>query len=195
MLDVEGETLEDAQKRLVCLLNRHRGCIAMSTEELGCISLTCMKIEDSDIPVHTKPCKMNQAERVMIAGIIEEWKKNGIVQESNSEYSSPVILVPKKNGIKRLVCDFRKLNNQTKKRPFPMSILEDLFEGLHQANIFTILDLAQGYLQVPIEEDSIHKTAIVAPDEKVEFTRMVFGLTNATYLNIFNSVTLKCIKK
>ncbi|OQV15997.1 Retrovirus-related Pol polyprotein [Hypsibius exemplaris] len=94
--------------------------------------------------------------------------------------------VPKKgpNGEKiwRPVLDMRKLNLVSKKDRFPMPNCQELLDSLHGAQWFTCLDLAQGYLQIPIAEEDREKTAFVLPGRRgiqLMFTRMIFGLTSA----------------
>ncbi|OQV16004.1 putative Retrovirus-related Pol polyprotein [Hypsibius exemplaris] len=97
-----------------------------------------------------------------------------------------LFLVPKKgpNGEKiwRPVLDMRKLNLVSKKDRFPMPNCQELLDSLHGAQWFTCLDLAQGYLQIPIAEEDREKTAFVLPGRRgiqLMFTRMIFGLTSA----------------
>lgn len=99
--------------------------------------------------------------------------------ETSSDYASPVLVVDKKNGEKRLVIDYRRLNAQTVKEKYPLPNIDDQFEGLAGATYYTVLDLAQGYLQVPLTKEAKKKTASITPDETGQFERMIFGLTNA----------------
>lgn len=91
---------------------------------------------------------------------------------------SPILLVKKKNGEHRMCIDFRKLNAITIKDKYPMRLIEEQIDKLGGYKYFTGLDLASGYYQVPVAEDSIAKTAFVTPEEHYEFLRMPFGLTN-----------------
>lgn len=75
--------------------------------------------------------------------------------------------------------DFRKLNTITIKDKYPMPLIEEQIDKLGSYKYFTGLDLASGYYQVPVAEDSIAKTAFVMPEGHHEFLRMPFGLTNA----------------
>lgn len=87
----------------------------------------------------------------------------------------------RKTGDPRLVVDYRKLNAQTKKIPYPTPTIDEQFESLHGCKIFTTLDLSNGFLQIPIDENTKHKTAFITPDETGQFERMMFGLTNGPY--------------
>jgi len=89
--------------------------------------------------------------------------------------------VSKKDGDARLVVDYRKLNLQTVRKVFPTPNLDEHLEQLYAAKMFTTLDLASGYLQVPLTEAAKEKTAFITPSETGQFERMVFGLINAPY--------------
>lgn len=98
-----------------------------------------------------------------------------------SPYASPVLLVFKKDGNSRLVVDYRKLNAQAVRKVFPTPQLDDHLETLYGAKLFCTLDVASGYLQVPLTEVAKEKTAFITPDNTGQFERMVFGLINEPY--------------
>jgi len=177
-----GSTLSsDEVDRLVQLLNQYRECFAFNLNELGCTNVLEMDIVDDGKPVMSKPYRASASERETISRIVQEWKEAGIVTETKSAYASPVLLVTKKDGDARLVVDYRKLNAQTVRKVFPTPNLDEHLETLHGATLFTTLDLASGYLQVPLTETAKEKTAFITPSESGQFERMVFGLINAPY--------------
>lgn len=106
----------------------------------------------------------------------------GIVTETNSSYSSPVLLVTKKDGEPRLVVDYRKLNQQILKKNFPIADLDEQLEELSEARMFCVLDLASNYLQVALLEETNSKSAFITQTETGQFERMMFGLTNGPYV-------------
>ena len=172
---------EEEADAIVRVIHEHRECFSQNLQELGCTNVMEVEIHDSDEPVRMKPYMVSTADRSEIRKIVEEWREAGIVRETNSDYASPVLLVPKPNGEKRLVVDFRSLNKQTRVTNFPIPNIEEQFKTLSGNTLFTTLDLANGYLQVPLAEASKRKTAIITPDTTAEFNRLCFGLKNAPF--------------
>ena len=104
--------------------------------------------------------------------------KAGIIRPSSSPWASPVTLVPKKDGTTRFCIDYRKLNAVTKKDRYPLPRIQDIFDQLEGAKIFTTLDLKSGYWQIPMHENSIEKTAFICHLGLFEFLMMPFGCAN-----------------
>lgn len=75
--------------------------------------------------------------------------------------------------------DYRELNAHTVKDKFPLPLIDDQLDRLGKGRIFTSLDMCAGFHQIPIDEESIEKTAFVTPDGHFEYLRMPFGLANA----------------
>ena len=103
----------------------------------------------------------------------------GLIRPSTSPWASPVVLVPKKYGTRRLCVDYRRLNKVTKPDPFPMLRVDELIDRIGMARYITIFDLTKGYYQIPVHQDSIEKTTFVTPVGKYEFIVMPFGLMGA----------------
>lgn len=103
----------------------------------------------------------------------------GVIRPSNSPWSSAVVLARKKGGKWRFFVDYRPLNNVTVKDDFPLPNVNDMLEALDGAKFFSSIDAASGYLQVPLDEDSIPLTAFKCLEGFYEYVRMPFGLCNA----------------
>ena len=180
-IKIDDDATNVEKQQLLSLVNEYRDCFAMSMSELGCTNLTEMNIveREGSKPVASRPYKTSAEEREEIGRIVKEWKEHGIVTETRSPYASPVLLVKKKTGEKRLVVDYRRLNQQTIQDKYPLPKIDDQLERIAEGKLFTVLDLAHGYLQVPLAEEAKQKTAFITSDESGQFERMVFGLTNA----------------
>uniref|UniRef100_A0A3Q1EKL9 Gypsy retrotransposon integrase-like protein 1 n=1 Tax=Acanthochromis polyacanthus TaxID=80966 RepID=A0A3Q1EKL9_9TELE len=103
----------------------------------------------------------------------------GVIRESESPFSSPIVVVRKKNGDIRLCIDYRKLNMQTVKDAYPLPNLEESLSALSGSKWFSVLDLKSGYYQIEMNESDKEKTAFVTPVGFWEFNRMPQGVTNA----------------
>ena len=103
---------------------------------------------------------------------LQELSEAGIIQESESPFSSPIVVVKKKNGDIRLCIDYRKLNLQTIKDAYALPNLEETFSALTGSKWFSVLDLKSGYYQIEVEEADKPKTAFVCPLGFWEFNRM-----------------------
>lgn len=180
-VNIDKNLTSAERSELLQLLSNYRDVLATTIKEIGCTNLMEVDIKDSGIPVRAKPYRTTQKDRETIRNIVREWRECGIVRDTKSPYASPVLLVPKSSGEKRLVVDFRRLNNQTVRNNFPIPNIDDCFETLSGCRLFCTLDLMSGYLQVPLSEESKGKTAFITPDETAEFERLSFGLVNAPY--------------
>lgn len=181
MINVPTDVSDVHKNELFELIKRYRDCFALSLDELGCTDVMQMNIVDNNVPVRCYPYKVSLSDRETISDIVRELKRCGLVTETTSAYSSPVLLVRKKNGDPRLVVDYRKLNKQTVKVNYPIPNMDEQFQFLANSKIYATLDLANGYMQVPLSESAREKTAFITPDTTGEFTRMTFGLTNAPF--------------
>ena len=170
----------DKKNDLKHFLRNYLKIFARNTKELTCTNITKHKIEVTDPkPVQSPPYRAAPKERTAMETQVHEMLEAGIIRESNSPYSSPVVMVKKPNGKLRFCVDYRKLNAITKKDAYPLPRIEDLMQAFGGSKLFSTLDMASGYWQIPVDEKDIEKTAFITPFGLYEFTVMPFGLSTA----------------
>ena len=101
-----------------------------------------------------------------------------IIRPSVSPWSSPILLVSKKDGGTCFVIDYRRLNNLTRKHSYPLPRIDDTLDCLGEAQYFSAVDFSSGYFQVPLDDDSRPLTAFITQGYLYEFNVMPFGLCN-----------------
>ena len=107
-------------------------------------------------------------------------KSKGVIEDSCSPWSSPILLVRKKDGTNRFVIDYRKLNTLTKKRLFSLTdYIDEIISSLNGGCYFSSLDLVSSYWQIPMDEISPELTAFTCTERLFQFKKLPFGLCNA----------------
>ena len=122
---------------------------------------------------------MSLSQKVEIEKQINTMLEQDIIKVSSSPWSSPVVLVKKKDGTIRFCVDYRKRNAVTRKDSYPLPRIDDALDALSGAKYFTTLDLQSGYHQVAMDTTSTEKTAFISHAGLYEYNVMSFGLTNA----------------
>ncbi|XP_055874586.1 uncharacterized protein LOC129924395 [Biomphalaria glabrata] len=133
----------------------------------------------SDKPINLKPYTVPIHMRENLDKEIENMLKFDIIEESESPYASPVVLIKKKDSSLRLCVDYRRLNAITRFDAEVIPDPEDLFVQVHKAKYFTKVDLTKGFWQLPIEESSRKYTAFKVPNGHFQFKYVPFGLANS----------------
>ncbi|KAK1603043.1 hypothetical protein QYE76_037675 [Lolium multiflorum] len=149
-------------------------------------------------PVSRRPYRMPREELVELKKQLGELEGKRYIQPSTSSWGCPALFVKKRDtNVPRLVIDYRPLNAVTIKNKYPLPRINDLFDQLSGATVFSKMDLRSGYHQIKIRTEDIPKTAFMTRYGLYEYTVMSFGLTNApaTFMRLMNSVFMEYLDK
>ncbi|KAL0543870.1 hypothetical protein IC582_018975 [Cucumis melo] len=149
-----------------------------------------IEFEPGTVPISRAPYRMAPAELKELKVQLQELLDKGFIRPSVSPWGAPVLFVKKKDGSMRLCIDYRELNKVTVKNRYPLPRIDDLFDQLQGATVFSKIDLRSGYHQLRIKDEDIPKTAFRSRYGHYEFIVMSFGLTNApaVFMDLMNRV-------
>ena len=116
--------------------------------------------------------------------------KKGFIQRSKSSWGAPIVFAAKADGSLQLCVDYRELNKLTLKNKYPLPRIDDLFDQLSGAKVFSQMDLMMGFYQLRVAKDSVPVTAFRTPSGFYEWLVMSFRLTNvpAYFVDLMNIV-------
>jgi len=140
-------------------------------------------------PISKAQYRMVPVELAELKKQLQEYLDKRFIRPSVSPWGAPVLLVKKKDGSRRMCIDYRELNKVTIKNKYSLPRIDDLFDQLSGAKVFSKLDLQSGYHQLKMKED-IPKTAFRTRYGHYEFLVMPFGVTNslAIFMDLMNRV-------
>jgi hypothetical protein len=148
-------------------------------------------------PISKRPYRMPVNELVELKKQLAEVQDKGVIHPSSSPQGAPVLFVEKKDGTQRMCVDYRSLNEVTIKNKYPLPWIEDLFDQMKGASVFSKIDLRLGYHQLKIWESNIPKTKFCTLYGLYEYTVMSFRLTNAPayFMYLMNKVFMESLHK
>ena len=189
-------------RKMEDFLTANSDVFALDMSQLGCTHRMEHTIDTGDAPPKTMRFyraspKVRQEIDDQIGLLLEQ----GFIEPSTSEWTSPVVLVKKKDGSFRFAVDYRQLNAVTRPMNFPLPRLEDIWDAIGEshAKIYSVIDLASGFWQMPVAQNSREKTSFVTQTGQFQWTRMPFGLRNAPISfqklmsQVFSGLTYKTV--
>ena len=155
---------EQARRQLVNTLEKYHNAFSLLEGERGETDLTELTIETGDTSPKRQPARrVPFALRQELARQLQKMQEEGVIQPSSCPWASTIVLVRKKDGGLRICVDYRQLNSVTKLDTFPLPRIDDLLHQLGRAKCFTTLDLAAGYCQIRVVDDSERRRRLSHP--------------------------------
>jgi len=182
------------------LLLDNEEILAINIEELGKTRLLPhnIQLKENAAPIKQKSYRLSKIQAEVLKTELVKLLKNKLIEPSCSPWSSPVILVPKKNNKWRMCIDYRKLNNLTVKDAYSLPLIDDiLFSIGKKIKVFSTIDLFSGFHQIPMNKEDIPKTSFTTIYGNYQFKVMPFGLCNApgTFQREMNRIFFPLIGK
>ena len=181
LFENSSKNLNDEEKsQFKTVLMKYQNAFSKDPKDLGSTSLIEHTINTGNAnPIRQHPRRIPLAKLKEAEEEIKEMASRNIIEPSYGPWSSPVVLVKKKNGSTRFCVDYRKLNDVTIKDSHPLPRIDDTLDALSGANTFSVLDLRSGYWNVTISDKDKEKTAFSIPGSGLwQFNKMSFGLCN-----------------
>ena len=169
----------NTRKLLENLLNKYEDIFAVSGINSPSSAGSHRIRTINDIPVCQPYRRIPPTEVKAVKDHINNLIREGVIEESSSMYSSPIVLVKKKSGELRMCVDYRKLNAKVVRDQYPLPRVDDSLDAVAGSIWFTTLDLKSAYSQIPVIPEDQNKTAFSTPFGLYNFKRMPFGLANA----------------
>lgn len=161
------------------LLNKYASVFVEGSGDLGYTDLIEHQIPVVDeAPVCQRYRRLPPTQYEEVKAHIKLLLEQKVIRESCSPYSSPIVIVKKKDGSIRMCVDYRQLNAKTRRDSYPLPRIEESLDALSGACWFSTLDLASGYNQVAVAEKDKQKTAFCTPFGLFEYNRLPYGLSN-----------------
>jgi transposase InsO family protein len=175
-LDVNPELTLEQRDAIKDVIRRQHHAFAYGDRKLGRTDLAIMKIETGDaLPISQPPYHASPAGRKIIDDTIAELIAEDVIQESDSPWASPAILVHQK-GKDRFCIDFRKVNEVTKADQYPIPRIDDILSQFAGKQYFSTFDANKGFHQIEIDPRDQEKTAFRTHRGLHQYKRMPFGL-------------------
>ena len=180
MLEKTKGLTESRTKSAVRLLQEFEDRFCTAEKQLESTKTVEHYVETGDTrPFRIPPRRLTPINKKIVVEEVGKMLESKAISTSDGPWSSPIVLVKKKDGTTRFCIDYRKLNEATRKDAYPLPRIEDCLESMSGAKFFCTLDLASGYWQVKMAQQDREKTAFATHIGLFQWNVMPFGLTNA----------------
>ena len=194
-----SDVLDNLDKKLCHLTSPEREEMVKAITEFSDIfpdvpGKTTCALHNVDVgdatPIKQNPYCVNPQKLEFMRKEVDYMLKHGIIEPSQSNWSSPCLLVPKSDGSYRFCTDYRKVNAVTKSDSYPIPRVEDCIDRIGCAKYMTKLDLLKGYWKVPLIPAAKEISAFVTPEGFFRYKVMPFGMKNApaTFQHMINKI-------
>lgn len=172
----------DIRRQIECICAKYSDIFYLDGDKLGTTNIMTQSItlQNNVKPIYVKPYRLPNALKPKIDKQIKKMLDDDIIEPTNSDWNSPILLVPKKgdnNDRKwRLVIDYRKINSVIQNDKFPLPHITEILDSLSGAMYFTHLDLQQSYYQTSLDSDSRKITAFTTNTGQWQMKHLPMGL-------------------
>ena len=188
----QTEGLSDTQRdQLYSLLLSFADIFPENESDLGRTGIVKHRINTNNVmPLRQPPRRLPKHQQEEASLLLQRMLEKQIVEPSTSPWSSPVVLVRKKDGMAHFCIDYRRVNSLTRKDAYPLPRIDDTLDTLAGSRWFSTIDLLSGYWQVEVADDDKEKTAFATRDGLFQFNVLPFGLCNgpATFQRLMDLV-------
>jgi Reverse transcriptase (RNA-dependent DNA polymerase) len=170
--------LPHEREKVFRVLGKHR---SMWDGHLGHVHSTSHRIDlvPGAKPIHAQPYRAGPRAREAESAEGQRMLKARVIEPANSDWASPVVLLPKPDGSMRFCIDYRRLNTLTVRDSYPLPRMDGCLDSLGDAHLFSTLDRNSGYWQIPVDPADRAKTNFTSHEGLYWLLRIPFGLRNA----------------
>jgi transposase InsO family protein len=175
------ELKEEEEGAVKDLLYRYQDVFSSGDFDIGCTGVVkhSIRLKPDVKPVRQRPYRHAPVQEEEIERQVNLLKENGLIEEGRGAWSSPVVLVKKKDGRWRFCIDYRRINALSESDAYPLPRIDDSLDALGGNHYFSTLDMTSGYWQVELEEETKEKSAFVTRSGLWQWRVLPFGLTTA----------------
>ena len=171
---------EGEKKEVHKIIKKHKKAFSLLKTNLGRTELIKHSIDTGNgMPVRQQPRRMLTKQKQEVGKLVDDMLDDAVISTSKWPWSSPIVLVKKKDGSVRFCVDYRTRNNCTKKCIYPLPRIDNSLDQPSGCGYFSTLDLKSGYWQISMHEKDKEKRAFTCHKRLFEFNVMPFGLANA----------------